>query len=129
MNKRRQPAPELRKLAAKAYDLTSEARLASMLAMTRLRQASARADNLPEQHAPAPVQAPEQPENPSLLSKREEEMLQALARGLTTKEAAHELGIAFKTAASHRASIMEKLEVHEAASMMREAIRRGIIRP
>jgi hypothetical protein len=36
-------------------------------------------------------------------------------------------GISFKTAVTHRASIMSKLDVHEIASVVREAIRRGLV--
>jgi two-component system, NarL family, response regulator NreC len=38
------------------------------------------------------------------------------------------LGISYKTADSHRSRIMEKLGVHETASLVRYAIRQGIVR-
>ncbi|PYN12122.1 MAG: DNA-binding response regulator, partial [Candidatus Rokuibacteriota bacterium] len=47
----------------------------------------------------------------------------------TTKQVAKLLGITQKTAESHRTRIMEKLEVHETASLVRYAVRRGLIQP
>jgi two-component system, NarL family, response regulator NreC len=64
-----------------------------------------------------------------VLSPRERQLLQLIAEGKTTKEAAHELGISTRTADSHRSNIMEKLDIHETASLVRYAIRRGIIQP
>ena len=61
------------------------------------------------------------------LSLREREVLQLIAEGKTTKEAAVVLGISTKTAESHRARIMAKLNIHETASLVRYAIRRGLI--
>ena len=42
-------------------------------------------------------------------------------------QAALQLGISYKTADSHRSRILEKLGVHETASMVRYAIRAGLI--
>lgn len=56
-------------------------------------------------------------------------MLRLVADGKTTREVALELGISFKTAACHRSNIMAKLEVHETASLVRRAIRCGLIEP
>src|SRR5436190_6383828 len=61
------------------------------------------------------------------LSKREHQVLTLIVAGKSSKEIAAELGISFKTAVTHRASIMSKLEVHEIASVVREAIRRGLV--
>lgn len=66
---------------------------------------------------------------PEPLSLREREVLQLIAEGNTTKEAAVVLGISTKTAESHRTSIMAKLNIHETASLVRYAIRRGLIQP
>jgi DNA-binding CsgD family transcriptional regulator len=60
------------------------------------------------------------------LSKRERQVLMLIVAGKSSKEIAVELGISFKTAVTHRASIMSKMEVHEIASVVREAIRRGL---
>lgn len=56
-------------------------------------------------------------------------MLRLVADGKTTREVALDLGISFKTAACHRSNIMAKLEVHETASLVRRAIRCGLIEP
>jgi DNA-binding NarL/FixJ family response regulator len=66
---------------------------------------------------------------PDPLTPREREVLQLVAEGKTTKEVAKLLGISVKTAESHRTRIMEKLEIHETASLVRYAVRRGLIQP
>jgi DNA-binding CsgD family transcriptional regulator len=60
------------------------------------------------------------------LSKRERQVLSLIVAGKSSKQIGVELGISFKTAVTHRASIMGKLDVHEIASMVREALRRGL---
>ena len=61
------------------------------------------------------------------LTARELQVLQLVAEGKSTKEAAAILNITFKTAESHRTRIMEKLDIHETAGLVRYAIRRGLI--
>ena len=63
------------------------------------------------------------------LTLREREVLQLVAEGHTTKEIAAILNLSVKTAESYRSQIMEKLEIHETASLVRYAIRRGLIQP
>jgi PAS domain S-box-containing protein len=63
------------------------------------------------------------------LTERERQVLILIAEGKSTKEAATRLGISYKTADSHRSRILEKLNVHETASMVRVAIRAGLIEP
>ncbi len=63
----------------------------------------------------------------SPLSPREREVLQLVAEGKTTKEVAAALFISFKTVESHRQRIMSKLDLHETASLVRYAIRNGLI--
>ncbi len=63
------------------------------------------------------------------LTERERQVLVLIANGKSTKEAATQLGISYKTADSHRSRILEKLGVHETASMVRYAIRSGLIAP
>jgi len=63
------------------------------------------------------------------LSPREREVLQLIAEGKTTKEVGLILGISVKTAESHRTRIMEKLDIHETATLVRYAIRQGVIEP
>jgi DNA-binding NarL/FixJ family response regulator len=61
------------------------------------------------------------------LSKREMQVLRLIVEGKTSKEIGVELGVSFKTAVTHRASIMTKMGVSETASVVREAIRRGLV--
>lgn len=61
------------------------------------------------------------------LTAREHQVLQLVAEGKTTKEIAAFLGIGFKTAVSHRTRIMEKLNIHNTAGLVRYAIRRGMV--
>jgi PAS domain S-box-containing protein len=61
------------------------------------------------------------------LTERERQVLVLIAGGKSTKQAAAQLGISYKTADSHRSRILEKLGVHETASMVRYAIRAGLI--
>ena len=63
-----------------------------------------------------------------VLTKREIQVLTLLAKGSSTKEAAADLGIAFKTAVGHRTAVMRKLGVHDTASMVRYAIRAGFVK-
>jgi len=61
------------------------------------------------------------------LSGRERQVLQLVGEGKSTKDVAAQLGISVKTAESHRARLMKKLDIHETASLVRYAIRRGLI--
>jgi len=63
------------------------------------------------------------------LTVREREVLQLVAEGKTTKEVANVLGISAKTADSHRTRMMRKLDIHETASLVRHAIRLGLVQP
>jgi DNA-binding NarL/FixJ family response regulator len=61
------------------------------------------------------------------LTSREREVLQLVAEGKTTKEVAGVLGLSAKTAESYRGRLMQKLEIHETAGLVRYAIRQGLI--
>lgn len=65
------------------------------------------------------------PEEP--LTPREREVLQLVAEGKTSKETSVVLHVSAKTVDAHRASIMRKLDLHDTASLVRYAIRRGLI--
>jgi two-component system, NarL family, response regulator NreC len=66
-------------------------------------------------------------ENP--LTPRERQVLQLIAEGKSTKDVASLLGISTKTAESHRTRLMQKLDIHETASLVRYAVRHGIVQP
>ena len=63
------------------------------------------------------------------LTPRERQVLQMVGEGNSTKDVAKLLGISAKTAESHRARLMRKLDIHETASLVRYAIRRGLVQP
>lgn len=63
------------------------------------------------------------------LTLRERQVLQLVAEGKSTKAIASLLGISVKTAESHRSRLMQKLDIHETASLVRYAIRHGIVQP
>jgi two-component system, NarL family, response regulator NreC len=66
---------------------------------------------------------------PDPLTSREREVLQLIAEGETTKEIAWRLGLSAKTVESHRIKLMRKLDIHETATLVRYAIRRGLTHP
>ena len=61
------------------------------------------------------------------LSDREREVLQLIAEGKSNKEVAQILGLAVSTVESHRKHIMEKLDLHNTAALVRFAARKGLI--
>ena len=61
------------------------------------------------------------------LSGRERQVLQLIAEGKSTKDVAVVLGVSVKTAESHRSRLMRKLDIHETATLVRYAVRRGLV--
>lgn len=61
------------------------------------------------------------------LTEREKEILQLIVQEKTTKEIAEQLCLSEKTVETHRASIMQKLEVKNIAGMVRKAIMKGLV--
>jgi DNA-binding NarL/FixJ family response regulator len=61
------------------------------------------------------------------LTTREREVVQLLAEGKSSKEVAVSLNISVKTAETHRANIMRKLELHSVSELVRYAIKNQII--
>lgn len=57
------------------------------------------------------------------LTRREREVLRLIADGLTNKDIASRLGLSVNTIETHRKHVMEKLECHNAAEMVRFAVR------
>jgi DNA-binding NarL/FixJ family response regulator len=69
-----------------------------------------------------------QPASPlTLLTARQREILQLVAEGRSTKEIAADLGLSVKTVETHRAQLMERLEIRDVAGLVRLAIREGLV--
>jgi DNA-binding NarL/FixJ family response regulator len=87
-----------------------------VIAQRMLRRARLPGSTIPSRNTPLPVLTP-----------REIEVLQLIAQGKMNKEVADALGISVKTVEKHRQSLMDKLNIREAASLTRYAIARGMI--
>jgi DNA-binding NarL/FixJ family response regulator len=61
------------------------------------------------------------------LSPRQREILQLLAEGRTTKQIAYLLDVSVKTIETHRAQLMERLEIYDLAGLVRYAVRVGLV--
>ena len=63
-----------------------------------------------------------------LLTPRQREVLQLIAEGYSTKKIAQTLRISVKTVETHRMQLMERLEIHDIAGLVRYAIRIGLVK-
>jgi DNA-binding NarL/FixJ family response regulator len=70
---------------------------------------------------------PESTDAPALLTSRQREILQLVAEGRSTKEIAQLLELSVKTVETHRAQIMERLDIHDLAGLVRYAVRAGLV--
>jgi DNA-binding NarL/FixJ family response regulator len=70
-----------------------------------------------------------EPSSLERLTRRQREILQLIAEGHSTQEIAQMLSISVKTVETHRAQLMERLDIHDVASLVRYAIRMGLITP
>ena len=61
------------------------------------------------------------------LSQREREVLKLIAEGYKNKEIAEDLCISLKTVEKHRANLMKKLDLHNAAALTVYAVDRGLV--
>lgn len=68
-------------------------------------------------------------ESLALLSPREREVFERLARGQTQREAAEELGLSVKTVETYRARIGDKLGLKTRAELVAFALESGVLRP
>ncbi len=73
--------------------------------------------------------APARKNSLDLLTPRQREILQLIAEGNSTKEIAANLNLSAKTVETHRAQLMERLDIYDVASLVRFAIREGLIQP
>ncbi len=61
------------------------------------------------------------------LTPRQREVLQLIAEGRTNREIAHLLEVSVKTVESHRTHLMNRLDIHDVAGLVRYAVRTGLI--
>ena len=73
------------------------------------------------------LQARGQTDSFDLLTVREKEVLQLLAEGRSNKEVATQLDLGLSTVETHRANLMQKLNLHNTAEIVLYAVRKGII--
>ncbi len=71
--------------------------------------------------------SPNQGDSLDELTPRERQILQLIAESCTSKEIASRLNISVKTADTHRANLMKKLDVHDVAGLTRQAMAFGLI--
>jgi DNA-binding NarL/FixJ family response regulator len=70
---------------------------------------------------------PQGPPGTEVLSARQCDVLRMIAQGKNTKEMAFALQVSTKTVETHRARIMERLDIHDLAGLVVYAIRNGVI--
>ncbi|MBM3128888.1 MAG: response regulator transcription factor [Chloroflexi bacterium] len=75
----------------------------------------------------AVAESAETKEAPPRLTERESQVVQLVAEGLSSREIAERLNISIKTVDTHRANMMEKLDVRNTAELIKLAIRKGIV--
>jgi DNA-binding NarL/FixJ family response regulator len=63
-----------------------------------------------------------------VLTPRQREVLQLIAEGRSTKEIAQTLNLSVKTVETHRAQLMQRLDIHDVAGLVRYAIRVGVVK-
>jgi DNA-binding NarL/FixJ family response regulator len=74
------------------------------------------------------VQRQEDPQSPfQILTPRQREILQLIAEGLSTKDIARKLDLSIKTIDTHRTQLMDRLDIHEVAGLVRYAVRTGLV--
>jgi DNA-binding NarL/FixJ family response regulator len=83
----------------------------------RLREQTCRVSDQAEEPKPADAE----------LTPREAEVLQLIAEGFANKQIAAELGLSVKTVEKHRQQVMQKLNIHDIAGLVRHAASKGII--
>jgi DNA-binding NarL/FixJ family response regulator len=67
------------------------------------------------------------PPESGALTPRQRQVLRLIAEGKTTKVIARLLGVSVKTVETHRAQLMDRLDIHDVAGLVRHAIRIGLV--
>ena len=75
------------------------------------------------------LRAGSEPSSLDRLTPRQREVLQLIAEGHSTKEIAFTLKVSVKTVESHRTELMERLNIHDVAGLVRYAIRVRLVSP
>jgi DNA-binding NarL/FixJ family response regulator len=88
-------------------------------------------DGFVKRSGESPARPPAAPSssNRQGLTDRETEVLQFIARGFTNRQIADTLCLSFRTINTHRANLMQKLDIHDTAGLVRYAIAAGIVSP
>lgn len=68
-----------------------------------------------------------QPDAQVALTPRQREVLTGIAKGQTSKEIARVMGVSLKTVAYHRSELIQRLDLHDVASLTRFALRQGLL--
>lgn len=122
---------EVMEAGALGYVLKDDADRDLIFAVDALRQhqryLSPRASSAASRASAPPGAAVSGDQRRSRLTPREREILQLLAEGKGNKEVADLLGISVKTAETHRANIMLKMDFHSITELVRYAVRNKII--
>jgi DNA-binding NarL/FixJ family response regulator len=72
--------------------------------------------------------AQEQAKPAAKLTPRQLEVLALIANGKSTKDIARALSISAKTVETHRAQLMERLQIYDVAGLVRYAIKTGLVK-
>jgi DNA-binding NarL/FixJ family response regulator len=67
------------------------------------------------------------PSGLDVLTPRQREILQLIAEGKSTREIADTLHLSVKTVETHRTQLMDRLDIHDMAGLVRYALRKGLI--
>lgn len=65
---------------------------------------------------------------PDVLTSRQREVLRLIAEGRSTRDIAQDLGVSVKTVETHRAHLMQRLDIRDVAGLVRYAIRTGLVK-
>jgi DNA-binding NarL/FixJ family response regulator len=123
---------EIRRAGARAYVLKSDADqdlLTAVEAVSNRRTFfTAKAGNIILSRCSARNdEPPDTKGGSSRLTRREREVVQLIAEGRSSKGVGEKLGVSVKTAETHRANIMRKLDIHSVSELVRYAVNNQII--
>ena len=92
-------------------------------------EASQRVAEYQERFGEISIQRTPEPRAHRQLTSREREVLQLIAEGRTMQEIGRILGISTKTVETHRYRLMDRLNIHHVAGLVRYAVRIGLVQP